>query len=199
MNASRSAGYSGSSGRYAPPALSTPSRPATSSTERSAQTPTRVSGPTPAARSRCATRLACAFSSAYVRLCPSMVTATASGVAAARSSIGPCSVCSRGKSAVVSFQAASRSRSAAGSSGSRDTGVSGAATTASSSAVHRWAIRSTLTRSNRSVLKTSLPQSPSTVSTACSSKSNRVACNSIGVQENVTSSVRDTPVNRPIS
>ena len=47
MKRSRSAGYAGSSGTYAPPALSTPSRPTTISRLRSTQIATRSSGFTP--------------------------------------------------------------------------------------------------------------------------------------------------------
>jgi 6-phosphogluconate dehydrogenase len=50
MYANRSTGYVGSSGTYAPPALSTPRIPTSSSTDRSRHTPTRMSGPTPCPR-----------------------------------------------------------------------------------------------------------------------------------------------------
>ena len=50
VKASRSAGYAGSSGTYAPPAFSTARMPTTSSRLRSRQIPTRTSGPTPRRR-----------------------------------------------------------------------------------------------------------------------------------------------------
>src|SRR5215207_3751356 len=50
MNASRSAGYSGSSGTYAAPDLTLASSATTRSSDRSAQTPTSAPGPAPAAR-----------------------------------------------------------------------------------------------------------------------------------------------------
>ena len=60
-NASRSAGYSGSSGTYAPPALSTPRIATTSSSDRSRHSATSVSRSTPASRRRCASGLARSF------------------------------------------------------------------------------------------------------------------------------------------
>ncbi|CAA9358990.1 MAG: hypothetical protein AVDCRST_MAG68-4250 [uncultured Gemmatimonadetes bacterium] len=64
MKRSRSAGYAGSSGTYAPPALSTASSATIISRPRSTQIATRASGPTPSARRWRASRLARAFSSA---------------------------------------------------------------------------------------------------------------------------------------
>ncbi|MNV27121.1 hypothetical protein D3C71_1182590 [compost metagenome] len=63
MYARRSAGYSGSSGTYAPPAFRIASSPTTISKPRSSARPTRVSVPTPSAIRRCASRLARVFSS----------------------------------------------------------------------------------------------------------------------------------------
>ena len=74
-----SAGYVGSSGRYAPPALSTPRIATTNSTDRSRQSPTTLSGPTPRARSSRASALARAFNTPYVTTPPSPLTATAPG------------------------------------------------------------------------------------------------------------------------
>jgi hypothetical protein len=50
VKASRSAGYAGSSGTYAPPALSTARMETIISSPRSRQRPTRTSGPTPRRR-----------------------------------------------------------------------------------------------------------------------------------------------------
>ena len=60
----RSAGYAGSTGRKAPPALLTARRATTISGDRSSEMATTDSAPTPSATSRRASRLARAFSSA---------------------------------------------------------------------------------------------------------------------------------------
>ena len=65
MNCTRSAGYAGSSGTYAPPAFKTPSTPTTRSSEPLQRNPTRTSGPTPSDRSRYASPFARRSSSAY--------------------------------------------------------------------------------------------------------------------------------------
>ena len=62
MSSSRAAGYSLSSGTYAPPAFSTPSTATTISKLRSRHTPTSTSGPTPCFRSQWASRFARSFS-----------------------------------------------------------------------------------------------------------------------------------------
>ena len=54
IKASRSLGYCGSSGTYAPPDLRMPSSAITASNDRCIQTPTLTSGATPKARRRCA-------------------------------------------------------------------------------------------------------------------------------------------------
>ncbi len=51
MNASRCAGYAGSSGTYAPPAFSVPSNPTSIAGVRSTHSPTSTPGPTPSPRS----------------------------------------------------------------------------------------------------------------------------------------------------
>ncbi len=63
MKASRSRGYAGSSGTYAPPARSTPWSATTISMPRSMHTPTSASGPTPRFLSAWARRLARSSSS----------------------------------------------------------------------------------------------------------------------------------------
>ncbi len=83
---SRSAGNAGSSGTYAAPAFHTPSRAACSSAPRPSSSPTVDSAPTPAARNRCAIRLARRSSSPYDNGTPSTTTAGASGVRAAQCS-----------------------------------------------------------------------------------------------------------------
>ena len=65
-SASRSAGYAGSSGTYAPPAFRTASSATTSSSERSRQTPTRASGPTPQRRAAGAPAVRARVQLAYV-------------------------------------------------------------------------------------------------------------------------------------
>ena len=65
MYASRSAGYAGSSGTYAAPALRMPSCATTMSTARSTHSPTSAPRPIPRARSTRASRFAPASSSPY--------------------------------------------------------------------------------------------------------------------------------------
>ena len=64
MNAMRSAGYSGSIGRYAAPLFSTPTNPTIISTDRGSDNPTMSSGPIPSAINEWASRFARRFSSA---------------------------------------------------------------------------------------------------------------------------------------
>jgi hypothetical protein len=63
MNAIRSSGYVGSSGRYAAPDFNTPRSETISSAVRGRRTPTTVSGPTPSRRRRSASSEALAWSS----------------------------------------------------------------------------------------------------------------------------------------
>src|SRR5215471_9125479 len=78
--ATRSAGCSGSTGTYAPPAFATPSTAATISTDRGSDTPTSTSGPTPRSISARARRFARAFSSRYDTSSSPHSTAIAFGV-----------------------------------------------------------------------------------------------------------------------
>ena len=103
MKRSRSPGYAGSSGRYAPPAFRIPRSPTTISRDRSTHSPTSTSGPTPRFLKYLASRLARSFNWPYVSRLPSNSTATASGALSACSSKSPCTVLSLGYSVSVWF------------------------------------------------------------------------------------------------
>src|SRR6185436_16302749 len=77
MYSSRSSGYSASSGRYAPPAFSTPSIPSTIRTVRPTRNPTTSSAPTPASRRYLPNRSPLLFNSSWLNSSPSLRTATA--------------------------------------------------------------------------------------------------------------------------
>ena len=135
MSASRSPGCVGSSGRYAPPAFSTPSIAATRAGERPAWRPTTTSRSTPSVRRRRASALARASSSAYVIRVVSSSTAMASGARAACASNTPCTVAGSGYASGALAQSTSTRRRSAGSSiGSAESVRVGSSATAASSA-----------------------------------------------------------------
>ncbi len=115
MNPIRSAGYDGSTGRYAPPAFHTASNATTRSTDRSNITPTTDSAPTPRSVSTPANRDARSSNSSYVTRWSPHTTATASGVRATCAANNSDNV-NPGTARAVSFHPSSnRSRTSSGS------------------------------------------------------------------------------------
>ncbi len=160
MWAMRSAGYSGSTGTYPAPALTTASSETTRSMERGRATATNRSGPAPWSTSSRANRLARALSRAYDSSSSSKTTATASGVRAACASNSSGSVAS-GTGRAVSFHSLSTRRRSAGSRTSMAlSGRSGRAATAVSTLTRRPARARAVSWSKRSVLNSSTPPMP---------------------------------------
>ncbi len=105
----RSAGKSGSSGTYAPPALSVPKIATSRSADRSIQRPTRSPGATPSDLSLPATRLALRSSSSYVSRSSKATTASDRGDSRTTLSKSSCRQASSGNGNVSSFHS-SRTR-----------------------------------------------------------------------------------------
>ncbi len=165
MYSSRSRGYAGSSGRYAAPAFSTPSRATIASSERSSSTPTMSPMRTPRRSRWCASWFARTFSSLYVSRPASESSATASGVRAACASKSAWRHDAPATSVPGAFHAASiRRRSASVSSGSEDRRRAGSAQAASSRRAWCAAMRATVASSKRSELYSQKPIQPRAVS-----------------------------------
>ena len=127
MNCTRSGGYAGSSGRYAPPAFKIPSTPTTRSSERSIRNPTRTSGPTPSDCNRHANPFARRSNSPKVNDSPSHTTATRSDPSRTRSSNRSCKHPATSNTDTPS--PSNELRSSSETSGRRATASSGRATT----------------------------------------------------------------------
>ncbi len=121
----------------------------------------------------CASWLARPFSSAYVRRSPSYSTATASGVFTTCASNNWGSPASRGYSTARPLHSlVSRCRSSAPINGRSASRCSGLATAASSNTLRCPSSRSAVSGSNRSLLNSTPPERPSSVSSIPSVRSN---------------------------
>src|SRR6202042_3607361 len=160
MNASRPAGYPGSSGRYAPPAFHTASIATTMPAPRSRHNPTTDSPPTPTPRGSPPSRSARSSSPPYLSDTPPHVTATTSGPTAARAAASSCTPPAAGTGTGVAVHRADSSRSPPVSAPSPDNGRPGSAATAASSTPRCPATRPIVAAANNAVLYSSPPDNP---------------------------------------